>query len=230
MTKKEQNKLNMYETVDSVAAENREITAKLAAFAPAETEFHGLLEAIHGRVRMAGESTAGKTAEKTDAKKSLVDSMLNVTAALKSYTRRNKNNELAAIIDVNETRLRKMRSAELEARAEMILQAARERLTALQDYDISEDNLTALKAAVSGYNAALGKRDSSVAQRQSAMISLHELFDEADDILRNDLDQLALLLRKWSPDFYNTYMNARLIRERGRRHTNTQNTPLPPTE
>lgn len=61
---------------------------------------------------------------------------------------------------------------------------------------------------------------------------MHETFDKADDILREDLDSILETLKEKDPDFYLQYKAARNIRDLGGSHSpgNSQSNSDAPTE
>ena len=80
------------------------------------------------------------------------------------------------------------------------------------------NNLGALLRAMGAFEKALGARESSVAERVSAGTTLAKLFDDADELLRDDLDHLMEQVRGEFPQFYNEYLSARVIKDIGVRH------------
>ena len=65
-----------------------------------------------------------------------------------------------------------------------------------------------------------------MAERSAARIALAELFDNADETLKKDLDKLIELVKKDAPQFYNAYYAARVIKDLGHRSRPKAETPL----
>ena len=61
----------------------------------------------------------------------------------------------------------------------------------LTPYGVTSAMVTELKAKIDGFGISVGDRDASVAKRKGAGITLVELFNEADDILEEELDRFV---------------------------------------
>lgn len=218
MNKTQENKLTMYETVVMVLQNHEGTVAGVAPLARAKQEVSELLQRIKDKGRSKREATAGKTEAKEAARAALVRSVLQAASGLYSFGRRAPNAEAAAIADVNESRLRRMRDTELASRATSIHARCTEHLAALADYGIVAATLADLNGKIEAYASALAGREAGVAVRVGATAELSALFRQMDDLLRDELDRLVELARETNPPFYREYFAARVVKELGVRH------------
>jgi hypothetical protein len=230
MNKNQENKLTMYEAVNTLLSDNGTIVSSVAAMQTAATALADVIQRIKDKGREKSTATAGKTQTKHDAEDALVAATLEVASALFSYARKIKNNELKEIADITETKLRRLRDTELGARATTIYKRANAEVANLADYSITTQKIADLQTRITEYVAAMGKRESSIAERSGATQALAGLFDETDELLYDDLDRLMETVRNTETEFYNKYFAARVIKDIGLGRgeaTPTQPTPQP---
>ena len=78
-------------------------------------------------------------------------------------------------------------------------------------YGITAASVTAFTNAINEYTTAVPSPRNAVSQRAAYVQSLKSLFKEADDILKNQLDKLAVQFKATQPQFLNAYKNNRVI-------------------
>ncbi len=227
LNKTQENKLTMYEAVLSLMGANGVVVTGVPALKEAKENFDGVVQQIKGKGREREQATAGKAAAKQQAEDALVASLMEISSALYSFSRKAKKTDVQEIADVTETKLRRMRDTELESRAKSIHEKAAIDAGALADYNITAEKMTTLQARIGDFAAALGERESSAAGRVGLTTTVAGLFDQADEILTEDLDRLMETVRESATDFYNKYFSARVIKDLGIRH---QQPPQPPQQ
>ncbi len=199
------------------------------ALATAKGDIETLVQQIKDKGRDKREATAGKTEKKQQAEDAMILALVKVASGLYSFARRTKKSEVAAIADVTESQLRKIRDTEVVSMATSIHTSALANVAALADYGVTPAVLTDLQTKTAAFSTALGDRESSVAERVGAGAALGDLFDRMDDLLKDELDRLIETVRESERDFYNEYFAARVIKDIGIRHTKpNQPPPTPP--
>ena len=211
------------------------------ALATAKGDIETLVQQIKDKGRDKREATAGKTEKKQQAEDAMILALVKVASSLYSFARRTKKSEVAAIADVTESQLRKIRDTELASMATSIHTSALANVAALADYGVTPAVLTDLQTKTAAFSTpacrnalrragtALGDRESSVAERVGAGAALGDLFDQMDELLKDELDRLIETVRESERDFYNEYFAARVIKDIGIRHTKpNQPPPTPP--
>ncbi len=229
MSKYLENKLTMFEAVDSVLKENSAKYATLAALAEAATSFDGLVVQIRSKSTEVITATAGKSQGKWDAEDLLLDTLVPVAAALSAYATKTGDTAMKDTCTISETKLRRMRDTDLVARATAIHQhgTAGEGLAA---YGVTTEMLAALKQRIDAFNRSIGERESSVAQRMGARLSLSNLYDKADSMLTDEIDNMIEMLKGTETQFYNEYFAARVTKDVGLRHKPDESQQPAPTQ
>jgi hypothetical protein len=229
MNKEQENKLTMYEAVLSLLNNNNDAIDAIPAIADLRNDFVTLVEQIRVKGREKREATAGKTATKQSAEDALISVLLGVASSVYTYARKVKNNEMQAIVNVKEGKLRKLRDTELVSLATSIHAQATASVAALGDYGVTAAMLADLLTKINIFNSAIGARESGVAVQVGATAALTSLFDGADEILLEDIDRLMEQIRTNNVDLYNEYVAARVIKDIGVRHEPVEPIPPPPT-
>lgn len=213
MIKREENKYSMYQGITQVLEDQKETIAKIPAFALSMTDFNGVLEQISDRDKKYQTISKGATAAKDEAEDKLVEAVIAVSSALYVYGRRNKNDELKAVAKITPSSLKKMRDSDLLQKAKTIHENAVANQQSLPDFGVTQADVEDLKAKVTAFEEAFGSKESKVAESKSARKELGELFDEADELLYEELDNMIELVKDADPEFYNKYQSARVIKD-----------------
>jgi hypothetical protein len=120
-----------------------------------------------------------------------------------------------------------MRDTELASFGGSIADLAEENASAVAPLGITAETIADLKAKAHAYTAAIGARESSVAERKGVRGSMNDLFDKADELLNEDFDRYMELMRPTNTELYNKYFSARVVKDMGMRHRPNA-TPPPP--
>lgn len=218
MNKTQENRLTMYEAVATLLGSNPTITSAIPAFSTAAATFNSLIGQIKDKGREKSEALSGKTSNKLQAEDALVRVLMEIGRPMVAYANTVNNNQLLDIVSVSESRYRLMRDTELVSKAKSILQQATQYLSSLAGYGIVQEKLDDLQAKTDAFDAALGKRESSVAERVGATAALTALFEQTDDVLAKEMDNIVEAIRSTQTQFYNEYFAARVVKELGIRH------------
>jgi len=218
MKRKEANRNNMRKTLEAVFSENRLIIDEYPALMESVTRLGIVLGEIDGLDKQFITSVDGKTSTKNLIEDELIEELMPVKAALYAYAVRSKNEELRVLAKDSESTLRRIPDAELLKKTELITAEAEKHKTDLADYKITEEVITELKSKTSLYAAAIDGKDTSFANRSALRIALTNKFDEADEIITEELDHLIELVRKSHPLFYDQYQAAITIKDLGGAH------------
>lgn len=215
MDKHRENKLTMYLGVKSVLEENVTKTDTLPALGAPIAKFNLTVAAIEAKSKEFDLAATGKTQVKTDTLEELIDELVPAVSSLAAYAHAKKNTELLAKASVPESTFQRLRDTEIVTKANGLFELVEANVSKLADYGVTAEALTSLRAKIDAYAAALGKKESGYSDRSSARKALFDLFDEADTVLGKQIDTLMEQFRKREPDFYNSYSDARFIRNMG---------------
>ena len=226
MNKRQENKLTMYEGLLTLLQANSAKGASITGYSDAVTQFSSLLTELKGKSAEVDSVSVGKTAMKSDAGDALIAALLPVCSALYVYGRKQNSEEIRGRVSVTEARLQTMRDTELASFGSGVADLATANAAGIAPMGITADKITDLKTKADAYDAAIGARESSVADRKGARGTMSDLFDQVDELLNEEFDRYMELLRSTETEFYNKYFAARVIKDTGVRHR--ANAPAPP--
>jgi len=219
VTLHEENKSNMYNATDAVLKINAGIIAEVPALGEVHTDLQALIVEIEAKNRELMTATEGKTSVKSKAIDELISSIVPVASAAKAYATRNNLLELKALADYSESKLKHLTHAELPIKAKNIKDAAQGVLASLTGYGVTQAKLDLVDAKLEALKNAKGNKDVSFTDRSATRVALTQLFDKADELLKDEADGIVEVVKESHPDFYNQYFAARVIKDLGGSHT-----------
>ncbi|MFA6978815.1 MAG: hypothetical protein WC209_05775 [Ignavibacteriaceae bacterium] len=230
MQRIEENKLEMFESVKAVLNKNKTAVDTLPALVEAQTEFADLIADIIKTDKEYGTATVGKVAVKNSVENELIDVLLPLKGALASLARKTKNTELALLVKFTKTDLQRLGDTDLKNKVSTILEIVEANKTTLANYNVNDAEINGLKEKAAAFNNATANNKTGFTGKVGARVSLTELFDIADEVLKVDLDNLMLRMKKNYPDFYIEYQAARVTKDLGGKRNNDEDETPPPTD
>lgn len=222
------NKYNMFKTVLALLKANTARTAVVRAFAAALATFEGIVETIGIKERERSDNSTGKLDVRDNAEDALVEAVVPVSSAVMAYASATKNTELYDKARVKKSILYHLRDNELVLKAKTILALAQQYVDKLGDYAVTAQTLTELQQDITDFEAAMADLGKGLSGRSGARIAVHDAFDAADDVLKNQLDKMMETVKQTDLQFFNEYIAARVIRDLGGgRSKNNVPTPAP---
>lgn len=218
MLKRLANKLVMYHTVQSHLNLNNSIWTSVPAMGIIVSDFELLLTRIESYRQLIQENKKGITQQKAAQQALVISHTYELLSVLYAMATKKSNATLAAKVNYTETELLKKRDDQLVSICLSIVEIATEQLTELTAYQVSGDELIALKEEIEQFDAILPTGRVSVVERKAANEKLKDLFLEADALLKNQLDRIMVRYRKSNTEFYTIYRNTRHIVNYGIRH------------
>lgn len=128
--------------------------------------------------------------------------------------------------NVTKTVLVKLRENDLVIKALAIKDALTANAALLADYLITPEKITNLANSITDFQNAADTKDTGFVNRVAAREKLDKLFDEADDLLLDQMDGMMEVFKNTDTDFYNAYFSARVIKDLGTRKV-VKETPAP---
>lgn len=213
MTKSEENINSMFKAVSSLLTSNQAKVDTLPALATSVSNFNQKLGEIQSKDAEYTHLTSGKTDMKNDAEEDMIEAVLPIASALNVYAKINGKTDLKENSKVTVSDLRRLRDSELLIKAQYLHDIALTNVADLTNFGIAEADLTNLQSLVDSYRASIEVKDTSFAEKSAARESLSKLFDDTNEILKEEIDMLMELFRTSDSDFYNSYKSARVIRD-----------------
>lgn len=208
---KQNAKLNSFRAAEKHIEDNAVIISSTPAFQTAFTKLKAKIAAIVDTAQQKSGALSGAAGDKKTAKQTLCKIAATVAGAIYAYASANRNETLQQSMNLPVTTLMRMRDEAVAPLCQMIHDRAETDLEALRDYGIKPAHLTDLQTAIADYFAKSINPRSAITNRKTVNANLTNLFREADEILKNQLDKLIELFREDHPDFVNTYFETRII-------------------
>lgn len=211
MTSRQEAKLNMYRTVQLHCNNNSAITVLNAAFTTAFTAFNAKVSSIISTATSESQVITGVAIDKTVLKKNLCQSAADMAALVYAFASSTNNNTLKQEVNYAYTDFFRLKDDLVAPTAQNIHNAATANLAALAPFGITAAMLSALQTTITNYSTSVPTPRNAKAIKATFTQNIKQLIKETDDILKNQLDKLSVSFKTARPDFYSTYLNARII-------------------
>ena len=224
MTAKQEAKLNMYHAVVTFCDDNTAIVTTVPAFETALTAAKTKLAAIVTTAQLEAQVIAGIAMDKEQLRSNLCQQARDMASVVFAYASSINNNELKEQVNFSFTDLRRLRDDQLAPVAQNIYNAANDNLVALATYGITAPILTTYQDSIDDYQAVVPGPRNATSLRATYKANLKTLFADTDTILKLQMDKIAVQFKTTNPDFYNTYVNNRIIVDAGTSSTQVAGT------
>jgi hypothetical protein len=215
MTTNEYNKFSMYSAIGKILENYATVTDSSPLLKESTEKFIKILEVIRIKDNSYLNAKKGAVEDKETAEEKLIGEILVKAGVMFVFARKTGNGNLKALTDVKRTILLKMRDTELLQRAKAILENLKTNQEELLKNGLTATSADEFESAIKDYEDAIGEKDAKQAEAKASRKDLKDLFDESDDILKNDIDRLMELVKDGNADFYNRFKAARTIKDLG---------------
>lgn len=210
MTNQEESRLSMYLKFKDFQAGYTAITSPLPNYSANSTIFLNAIPQIQAYSQLQKTSKKGVTAGKNQNKETLIVMTADYFRKLTVFAKFTNNTTLADEVKITEGKLRQVADTAVKDYAQIAYDRAQANLASLATYGISAATQTTLQAAISAYNASIGKPGASRTESGKNTQQLKALFKTVDTALAN-MDAAVEIVRLTQPDFYKAYHNARKV-------------------
>jgi len=222
MNKNEESKFSMYRAVLSVLKENVTVFSGTPALVKAVDAFGKVFESITGIDEKYLSVSKGKALEKQNAQEELIETLLKVGGVLFIDAKAKKDENLKILSTLSYSGLKRMRDNDFLTKAKNVLKNAQSATASLKTLHTDiETDIKELEKQVKAYENAANVKETKTAESHAGRTALDEAFDNADEILKDEIDNLIELIRTKNPDLYNKYLSARVVKYTGARKTKT---------
>lgn len=218
MNSNESNKYSMYMGTVRLLGSNQTKTGTIPAFAESYQKLSSLVDQIQVKDKERMGKTPGRVAAKDELADAMVTATVIVAAAVAAYARKKGNTQLKEAIHIHESHLRHARGSEQVNRAKLTYDLAKGIGNDLASVAITPAMLGELKSRIAAFEESLKDVSTGVAERVGARSMLSELYVQADDVLKEEIDPMMQIFRSSDPEFYNEYRSVRVIKDLGVRH------------
>ncbi|WP_289054747.1 hypothetical protein [Carboxylicivirga marina] len=201
----------MFNNVETVLDENSAVWTLV----PIITEQKNLLDELIQRIEeVYGNNHADANAitrNKANIKEALMMKASILAAALYVYGDMTNNEVLKSFKKVSKWNLDNMKETELVSTTQSIIQAANENREALAPFAVAEPQITELETSLDDFSALIGQARNVRNNVYANIKEADQLFDEANNLLRNRMDKVMRLFEINNPKFFDLYTRARVI-------------------
>lgn len=211
MNARQESKLSMYNAVLTHVEANPAITATVPAFATVSTSLRTVYNSIIAAAQQEAQATTGIAIDKSETKTNLCSEAANIAAAVFAFAMNANNHELKEQVNFSITKLQQTKDELLVPVCNGIHEKATTNLAGLASFGITAARLTAFQTAIDTYAALIPGPRNAVAIRIAAKATLTTLFKQADDLMKLQMDKLALQFKPGNSEFYNAFKTNRNI-------------------
>lgn len=181
------------------------------AYATAVTTLEETVTSITAAARTQT-ARSGDAAAKGAALQTMVNAAFTVCSALKALASATADRKLSTEVSFSRTNLARGRETEVVNRCQTMLNLGAENAELLAaKYNVSANDLKAVKTAIAAFGELQPKPRQSKATSAAATRDLETLFATLDEVLNNQIDPLTEKFRDSDATFYNEYKTSRSI-------------------
>lgn len=199
--------LNTQSTLDS----NTTLWNGIPVILSTKNNFDELIQRIADVNEKTVSNSKAVTADKAITLSNLIQKAVTLSGILQAYAAVTDNVKLAGKVALTKSDLTKIRETDVEATVTPVIEEARKELVNLADYGLTEDMIVETETSLDDFKALIGQPRTVRNQAFAAMTLMEELFDAANDLVKNQLDKLMIRFKYTNTEFYSEYERARTI-------------------
>lgn len=209
----------MYRTVESTVDAYSGSWSGLPAFANPYNVFKEKLIQLQNYGKEQSSALIGVSVAKEAQRVKTADKTVKLASALSAYAASIDNEILREQVNVSSTEvLHASRASALQV-VERILELATTHLANLGDFGISQSDVEDLEAAHDELNLLFYAPRKAIVDRKYLTDAMDELVNDLDDLLKNTIDKLMVVIKDSDEVFYHKYISARTIVHFGTGHS-----------
>jgi hypothetical protein len=225
MDKFQTTKLDSLKLIVKESSNNPASIALVPTFGTVVNQLDQICSEIEKRQTLQEKDLTGITADKDIALEDMADSTLEIAGAVYSWAHDRNDNTLMAKVDFKKNRIDTMTQSELGSTARIVLEeAVKIPSDELANEGISANELTAYQSSIAHFGEVKSSKNEAVIDRSGTTEKLNLLFKQANTLLKNKLDRLAVQFKRKDPDFYLKYKAARKVHYRSAPKKGTEDT------
>ncbi|MBL7729824.1 MAG: carboxypeptidase-like regulatory domain-containing protein [Chitinophagaceae bacterium] len=217
-------KYGMFHLVLTFCKRNIDIIKKLPAFGYAYNTFEAIVNTIDAAAPAAARKTTGPAAAKKQLRKNLQAKALSISSRLFAYAADKDDPALKEKISYTNRDLNRLQGEELAPVCKVILETATELLPEMADYNLTQARLDELNVLIQSYVTFIPVPQLEANDIRATARRIRLLFEEAEKVLEEKMDNLAYSIRDNEPDFYAGYTDSRKVTDAATRHTKVSGT------
>ncbi|WP_372650397.1 hypothetical protein [Draconibacterium sp.] len=211
MNKIQTNQFRMLLNTQGALDANSTLWSSIPVMLSAKNNLDELIQRIGDVNEKTVSNSKAVTADKAVTLNNLIAKAVTLSGILQAYAAVTENVKLAGKVALTKSDLTKIRETDVEARITPVIEEAWKELANLADYGLTEDMIVETETSLDDFKALIGQPRTVRNQAFAAMTLLEELFDAANDLVKNQLDKLMIRFKFSNTEFYSEYERARTI-------------------
>lgn len=211
MNAKQEVKLGMFNVIVSSLDIQLQTVQQFTAFHEAYLRFKLKVNSIHMVGQQEDLIISGLALDKTQVKVNLVTMGADIAALVYTYAVEVNDVLLMTEINYSASKLRSTKDDQLPIRLKNIHDRAVSNLTALEGYGINAPLLATFSDLIETYKEKVPNPRRGISTKKSVKANMVVLFQEADAILKLQLDKRVVALKTQYPDFVANYKSNRIL-------------------
>ncbi|MGQ0738370.1 MAG: carboxypeptidase-like regulatory domain-containing protein [Bacteroidota bacterium] len=211
MNSRQEAKFNMFDAVFTHCDENAVTVATVPAFATAVNSFEVILDDLREAAQQEISIITGHAANKAEQKQSLIEKTLDIAGAIAAFAASTNNTVLKEQVTLTYSGLNRLRDELLSPQCSNILDAALANAAALIPFGVTVVKTGALSDAIDAYSVSVPAPRNAVANRTSISQTIKLKLEQGDEMLKEQMDMLAVQFKTTHLGFYNAYKANREI-------------------
>lgn len=219
MTNRQNARLGMFRLILEFCFGHLDIIKKVPAFFNACNAFKAKVEEIDTLQPRAVKKTTGPAAGKKLQRKQLEKEALTITKLIKGFAAVTKNADLKKSMHYTKSELQNMSHEDLLPVCKHILKQGTALLPEMADFQLTESMLKQFENSIAAFYDSLPQPRLEINDKKGAGEQAELLYAEADSMLADVMDPIAVAFAETDPEFYSDYLNNRTIIDPPVRHT-----------
>ncbi|RIJ45332.1 hypothetical protein D1614_23370 [Maribellus luteus] len=211
MDKTQTNRFRMYLNTQATLDSNTALWSSIPILVSTKNDFDELIQRIADTNEKTLSNSKAVTADKALVLNNLIEKALIPSGILQAYAAITGDTKLLGKVKLTKTDVDRARETDVEALIAPVINEARNQLANLADYGLTEDMIVELETSLDDFKALIGQPRTVRNQAFAAMTLLDELFDAANEVVKNQLDKLMIRFQFTHTEFYSEYERARTI-------------------
>jgi hypothetical protein len=218
MTKTDENKLAMLKAVVKLLRRFQSDWENISRFATAVVELESMIVLINAARENGDSNQSGLVAEKKTIQKMLIDKAYEILSQLYVLAIDTQDQMLESKVKYTKSDLQAMRDSVLVSTCNSTVKIGRERLDALVQYNVVNDDLTGLENLNTSFESRLPEFRASVSEQKAGNMSMKSLIKNGANLVKLKLNRMMVPFEKSKPNFYAAYINATKVVAYGTRY------------
>lgn len=211
MKKVTKNKLKMYNQVIAVCTLHQPSWGFVPTFETQFDVFRNDHTALLARLDLHGAQLSGHTRNKKEAQQIVVGKAYTFMNALCVHAELSGDFVLLARNNMPHSALRIGGMEALIARLNTLKQDAETHITSLGAMGLTTTDLDDLNAAIAAFKVSVTEPRQAILRRKQLTREIQEIQQRLDDQLKDKIDRLMVLMKRFDPEFNRLYKDARIL-------------------